>query len=350
MLKKVDERDTMFARATYKEGTKAYEDYYTRYPERKEGDDLIRSKPNLCSEGTATYDQLIGPMAGAAFHFLSDIRKLSDGEVSPVQVEVDPEVITKRIKGFAKHYGACLVGITKTKDEHFYSHQGRHEEDYGKEVTCNHEFAIAFAVEMDREMINRGPMISEVVETSKAYVEVGIVGMVMAYYIRSLGYEARNHMDAHYLVNAVAVAKDAGLGEVGKNSMLTSKDYGSMMRLGVVTTNLPLEVDKPISFGLEDFCKVCNKCAKNCFSKSLSMEEDPTTWQTDQESCYSKWRDVGTDCGMCLSSCPFSQKLEEIQEVASFKDDEKAINKVLEAYQAQFGNRAFIRERPEWLK
>ncbi|MGL5674783.1 MAG: hypothetical protein ACRDDX_00010 [Cellulosilyticaceae bacterium] len=349
-MRQIDERDTMFARASYKEDSVSYEEYYTRHPERKEGDDAIRQKPQLCGEGTATYDPLIGPMAGAAFHFLSDIRKFSEGEVSGTKVEVDPELMTKRIKGYAKHYGACLVGVTPLKTEHLYSHQGRHEEDYGKEVQSGHTYAIAFAVQMEKDMVNRAPMISEIVETSRAYVEVGIVGMVLAYYIRSLGYEARNHMDAHYLVNAVAVAKDAGLGEVGRNNMLTNKDYGSMIRLGVVTTTLPLVVDEPVTFGLADFCKVCNQCGKNCFSKSLSTHEEEATWKTNQEACYSKWRDVGTDCGMCLTSCPFSQELASIQEIEHFKDNHTAIKKVLDEYKERFGNRAFIKGRPEWLE
>ncbi len=31
-MKRIDERDTMFARANYKKGSKAYEDYYSKNP------------------------------------------------------------------------------------------------------------------------------------------------------------------------------------------------------------------------------------------------------------------------------------------------------------------------------
>lgn len=44
------------------------------------------------------------------------------------------------------------------------------------------------------------------------------------------------------------IAKDAGIGDIGRNSILTNKDYGSRLKLGVVTTNLPLDID-----GYKDF-------------------------------------------------------------------------------------------------
>ena len=73
-------------------------------------------------------------------------------------------------------------------------------------------------------MINRSPMICEVIETSKSYVDAAIIGMILSYYIRSLGYEARNHMDKNYLVMPTLIAKDAGIGDIGRNSILTNKD------------------------------------------------------------------------------------------------------------------------------
>ncbi len=64
-------------------------------------------------------------------------------------------------------------------------------------------------------------------------------------------------MDANYLVMPVFIARDAGLGDIGRNAILTNKDYGSRLRLGVVTTDIPLLEDEYVDFGLEDFCKVC---------------------------------------------------------------------------------------------
>lgn len=356
-MKRIDERDVMFSRATYTEGTPQYEDYYKRNPDKKDQDDLIRSKPNLCSPGTMSYDPINSPMADAPFMFLNDIRKLSEGMPNPNKVEVSPEIITKRIKGYAEFYGANLVGITKMKDYHYYSHRGRHPENYGDEVTPKdmHTYGIVFAVEMDKDMINRAPMVSEVITTSKVYVDVAIIGMVLSYYIRNLGYEARNHMDANYLVVCPLVAKDAGLGEIGRNGILTTQKYGSRVRLGVVTTNLPLIEDEPIDFGLSDFCDICNNCARTCPGKAIPKDEKPIVdgierWQITQESCYDRWRSLGTDCGICISSCPFSQNLDFMEGIEDFTGKHDLIYSILEQYKKKFITRPYIKDAPEWLK
>ena len=354
-MKRVDERDTMFARANYKKGTEAYDDYYKRNPDKKSIDDSLRTRPNLCEEGTMTFNELNSPMASSAFEFLNDIKHLSEGSVNPVKVETSKKMLTKRIKGLTKHYGAKLVGVTKLQDYHFYTNRGRHEEVYGQEINLNHKYGIVFAVEMDKDMINRGPMLAEVVETSKCYVDVSIIGMILSYYIRSLGYEARNHMDSNYLLMPVLVARDAGLGEVGRNTVLTTKEYGSRVRLGVVTTDLELDVDEPISFGLEDFCKLCKNCSHTCPSQSLSNETDKENngnlnWVIDQESCYIKWRYLGTDCGMCIASCPFSQSMESIKNIDTFEGDEVLVGTVLGEFRKKYGKRPFVPGNPDWLR
>lgn len=198
-------------------------------------------------------------------------------------------------------------------------------------------------------------MISEVIETSKCYVDTSIVGMILSYYIRNLGYDARNHMDSNYLLMPALVAKDAGLGEIGRNTILTTKEYGSRVRLGVVSTDLELEIDEPISFGLEDFCRLCRNCAFTCPSQSLSNEteknnDDKLNWVINQETCYIKWRYIGTDCGMCIASCPFSQEMEYIKNIDTFKNNEKLIGEALGEFRKKYGKRPFVPGNPDWLR
>lgn len=347
-MKRIDERDTMFARMSYKKGSKAYEDYYRRHPDKKNIDDSIREKPHLCSEGTATFDEILSPIADANFAFLGGIRHLAEGPVNPNKVETDAKRITRVLKGLAEHYGACLVGVTKMKEEHYYSHRGRHEENYGDEVKVTHPYGIVFAVEMDKEMINRSPQVAEVIETSKAYVDVGIIGMQLAYYIRQLGYDARNHMDANYLVIAPHVAASAGLGQIGRNTLLITKKYGSRVRLGVVTTELSLDTDEPIDFGLEAFCLACGKCVRTCPGKAISSEDDSEKWYLEQEKCYNMWRSIGTDCGICISACPFSQSI-DLKLIDGIKGNADHIQQLLKIHEDKYGIRPYIKEQPKWF-
>ncbi|GAA0719883.1 reductive dehalogenase domain-containing protein [Clostridium malenominatum] len=353
-MKRIDERDTMFSRMNYAEGEFPYEDYYSKNPDKLEVDKEIRQKPNLCGPGTMSYNPINSPIAVASFKFLGDIMHLSEGEANGVKTPLDKKIATKRLKGLATLYGASLVGTLKMKDYHYYSHRGRHKEVYGEEVNNLLPYGLVFAVEMDKEMINRAPQISEIIETSKGYVNASIIGMVLSYYIRELGYNARNHMDANYLTVAPLVAQDAGLGQIGRNGILTTKEYGSRVRLGIVTTDLELLEDSPIDFGLEDFCNLCGNCAITCPGKSIPKGQQKDIdgsfrWQINQESCYDRWRSLGTDCGICINSCPFSQGI-NMAEINTFKDNKEAILRCLKEYRDKYNIRPYIKDSPEWLK
>jgi ferredoxin len=79
-----------------------------------------------------------------------------------------------------------------------------------------------------------------------------------------------------------------------------------------VTTDLPLREDGRRSFGVQDFCSFCLKCAEGCPGGAISRGEKKNCsgahkWQSSQEACYRTWRRLGTDCGLCLSLCPYSK-------------------------------------------
>jgi ferredoxin len=60
-----------------------------------------------------------------------------------------------------------------------------------------------------------------------------------------------------------------------------------------------------------DFCTICKKCAENCPSKSISFVEreeieGAMRWRINPESCFRYWNVIGTDCGICMTVCPYS--------------------------------------------
>ncbi|WP_053001217.1 4Fe-4S dicluster domain-containing protein [Kosmotoga pacifica] len=314
-LKRYDERDTMFARMVYKEGTKAYKDYYSRHPERKAIDDELRNMPALCSPETPTYHPIDSKIPDANFRFLTDIRELVEGEKKPTKTSVEPEQISGRLKELTLYYGAKHVGIAKMQDYHYYSHRGRLLEYYGDEVKDLLPYGIAFTVEMKREGVEKAPLIPEIIESSRAYVEAAIIGMQLAYFIRELGYSARVHMDGNYLVIAPLVAQDAGIGVIGRHGLLITPTYGTSVRLGVVTTDLPLVPDDRFEIDIAKFCEICGVCASVCPGRAIptgsrKFINGELRWQIEQEKCYAFWRKVGTDCGVCMKTCPFGKGIE----------------------------------------
>ena len=353
-MKQHDERDIMFARMNYFPGTPAYEDYYQRHPELKELDDALRAMPPLGEPGSATYHPLHSPLVGSAFQFLADIKHVSErpqeGEKAPV---ASPDEMTRLLQGLAVYYGAALTGICAMKPFHYYSHRGREQENYGEVVGNHHPFGLVFALEMEKDMILRAPAIPEALAAAKGYVTGGVIGMVIAYYIRSLGYEARNHMDGNYLLVAPLAARDAGLGEIGRHGLLITKKYGSRIRLGVVTTNLPLEPDRYKPFGIKEFCRICSRCAVSCPGKAIPRGEQQLIdgeprWKISDTACYQRWRMLGTDCGICVASCPFSHELDQ-DLVHNMASSPETRHRLLGEFNQRYPLRPIIKEPVSWF-
>lgn len=353
-MKRIDERDVIFSRMNYEKDGPEYEDYYNRNPEKKVIDEELRAMPEMGGEGTATYDPVNSPMVSACFQFLNDIKEFSQGPVKqPWDGVVDAEAMTSRIKGLAGFYRAGLVGIVPMKEYHYYSHRGREKKTYGSRVNNFHKYGIVFAVEMDKEMIFRAPQLPEAIAVAKGYIDAAVIGMELSYYIREFGFAARNHMDGNYLVLAPLLARDAGLGEIGRNGLLITPKYGPRVRLGVVTTDLPLVPDNPVNFGIAQFCMDCEKCVKTCPGKAIPAGppkeiNGELQWKTNAEECYRKWRALGTDCGICLAACPFSDNIPE-DLLKKIKDCSATRKEALERHEEKHGIRPYIKEKPDWL-
>ena len=70
------------------------------------------------------------------------------------------------------------------------------------------------------------------------------------------------------------MAISAGLGELGRTNRLINPIFGGNVRIDGFLTDLPLAPDKPIDFGLQEFCKRCKKCAEACPSGSVSQADE----------------------------------------------------------------------------
>lgn len=353
-MKRHDERDVIFSRMNYEKDSPEYRDYYKRNPEKHEIDEELRAMPELGGQGTAMFDPVNSPIIGATFQFLNDIKQFSEGPIAPLGDRyIDAQGMTARLKGLAKFYRADMVGIAQLGEHYYYSHRGREQETYGEKVESFHRYGIIFAVEMERDMIFCAPQLPEAISVTKGYVDTAVIGMVMSYYIRELGYHARNHMDGNYLVVAPLLARDAGLGEIGRNSLLITPKFGPRVRLGIVTTDLPLIPDSPQDFGIARFCQECEKCVKTCPGKAIPSGppreiDGELQWKIDAEECYRKWRALGTDCGVCMAACPFSDNIPQ-ELLEKLKDCGVTRKEILERHEQKHGIRPYIKEKPDWL-
>lgn len=308
---KHDERDIMFSRKELVPDSKKYTSYYKKYPEREILDNAFRRESGLLSPKSAYYNEKAFRIADEYFSEISNIHQYIKGTVNPEKTKLDVKVLTEIIKRHAIDLGASDVGITITKPYHFYSHKGRGDE-YGNLIENKHRFAIAFTVEMNHEMVMAAPQASIVMESAKQYLNAGKIATQLAELIRNMGYDARAHIDGNYRLICPLVARDAGLGEIGRMGILMTDKHGPRVRIAVVTTDVELLPDEYIKqHSVIDFCSMCKKCADCCPSQSI-QKGDPIEvngvkrWKIDSESCYTFWCKAGTDCGRCMAVCPYS--------------------------------------------
>jgi ferredoxin len=307
-----DERDIMFARARLRPGTPEYESYYRMRPENKKGDDKTRSLPGLLSGEAREANLQVFVATEATFDLIEVLRPHVDGPMHPRQKVAAGGSVTDYLKGLARYWGARSVGIAVLRPYHVYTHVGRGSGQYGAPVGLEHRYALAFSVEMASDMVATAPGAPTLLESARQYGTSAQIAIQLASTIRRLGYAARAHVDGNYRVIASLVAWDAGLGEFGRMGLLMTRELGPRVRLGVVTTDLPLEPDgRQRDASVLDFCQRCKKCAENCPVRAIPYSErdeihGALRWRIDHETCYRYWCVTGTDCARCVAVCPYS--------------------------------------------
>jgi len=324
-----DERDHVFSRnRSLLKGSEQYASYYQEHPELEEIDSKRRAKGGPIghpgSIDSPNADANVAAMLASASlpHYLSGPEKYSPEphvalkeKVSQKRVKLSPKEATIRVKGYAKALGASLVGVTKINPLWVYSHRGEifnnNWEDWGKKIEINHGYAIVCAEEMNADMVGSAPHTPTCIESMMNYAKGSYITTQVAGYIANLGYPATANHFRHYDTLLAPLAADAGLGEVGRLGYLITKKYGPRIRLSLVTTDLPLIEDKPVDIGVEDFCRICKKCAACCPSKSIPVEDMTVTngilrWKLNAQTCFDYWGKVGTDCNVCMNVCPWS--------------------------------------------
>lgn len=310
---RVDERDTMFARADRRPGTSAYDEYYSRRPEFKPVDDGLRALPPRLGPGGRHYDAELSAEAEEYFNQIDRIEVdegLAADWAERIRTAGDPQAV---VKSMLLATGAVAAGATSLDEPFLYTHKGRFDDEYGTPVELTHGFSLVFLVEMDFDAMQCAPRAVSLRESARQYFRAARIAMTAAAALRAAGHDARPHYDAHYDVILPPLAVRAGLGELGRNNILVADRYGSRVRIGAVTTDMPLVPDRPIDLGVAAFCEICKKCAENCPSRSLSTGEREDVlavmkWPTDVERCYGYWLRSSTDCGICMAVCPFSHR------------------------------------------
>ena len=175
---------------------------------------------------------------------------------------------------------------------------------------------------MDQELIKTVPSALSGAATGLGYTFDGVAIITLAQYIRNMGYRAYATLNDSAL--CIPLALQAGLGEVGRHGMLINEKHGPRFRIGKIFTDMPLEINKPRKFGVEEFCQTCDRCATACPPKAIPFDNPKdyahsksnikgvVKWTPSAEKCFKFWCNQNTDCIICIRSCPYNRDFSKL--------------------------------------
>ncbi len=253
--------------------------------------------------------------------FIDPLSMLRDGPEDKLEPD-SPEASTHQLKRVARTFGADLVGVTDFDERWVYTERfdtradappHAKPNDLGEGLTS----VIVIGQSMDPKLIRTAPSALSGAATGLGYSRDAAVLLGVAQYVRNLGYQAVPSMNDSAL--AIPLAIQAGLGEYGRHGMVITPEFGAQVRFGKIFTDLPLVSDRPIDFGVAEFCRSCDRCAEACPASAIptggpvpvalnrSGIRGVRKWSVDGEACFGYWSKINTDCAICIRVCPFSR-------------------------------------------
>ena len=253
------------------------------------------------------------PLAAALRLALNTYSVLQRGEPAETQVRgyTDISLNADRIKAAMHFLGADISGISRAPRWVWYSHR-----QDGTEMPVAHPLAVSVMIDQGFDTMEgaSGDDWMSSAQSMRTYMRAGLVCGILGSHLRSLGFSATAHSAADSDVIQTPLVLLAGLGEVSRiGETILNPFLGPRLKTGILTTDFPMQVDKPIDFGLQKFCGSCNKCARECPSGAISsgpkvMFNGYEIWKADVEKCtrYRVTNLGGSMCGRCMKTCPWN--------------------------------------------
>ncbi len=224
----------------------------------------------------------------------------------------DPAQNAKAIKALSYFLGSDLTGICEVPRYAWFSHK----ED-GTPIEMYHKYAVVMLIDQGFETMEgaSGDDWISGSQSMRGYQRGAEIAGVMSHLLGQLGFPARAQTNADSDVLQIPLVLLAGLGELSRIGELVLNPFvGPRFKSVVLTTDMPLEVDKPIDFGLQTFCNNCLKCARECPCDAIPfgdkvMFNGYEIWKPDAERCarYRVTNPHGSACGRCMKTCPINK-------------------------------------------
>ena len=250
--------------------------------------------------------------------FFDTFTAHEEGWPEPYAFE-SPRAASENLRRAADSMGAGLIGVCEYDERWIYSARYSEQTRQSRPVDIPEDLprVIVVGEPMDIELTATVPSALSGSATGMGYTHDTVILLTLTQYIRNLGYRAVASMNDSAL--AIPLAVQAGLGEVGRHSLLITEEYGPRLRLGKIFTDMPLVIDEPKRFGVQEFCDICRRCSSACPPKaipdgepsreawSISNLKGVLKWTTWAEKCFKFWAGQNSDCSICIRVCPYNR-------------------------------------------
>jgi epoxyqueuosine reductase QueG len=185
--------------------------------------------------------------------------------------------------------------------------------------------AVSFARRMDpviMEGIKGGPNQIYADEYARANDNINAAAAALVSEIQNSGFEALT-LGASERTDPINIrgefphktaATQAGIGWIGRNCQLITRQYGPWIRLGTVFTHMPLDCAQPLT---GNHCGKCTQCVEACPAGALVGNRWKPGIQRNEimdAAACDRWKKEhyyqfhkGHNCGICSAVCPFGR-------------------------------------------
>lgn len=272
-------------------------------------------------------------------------QELEELHVIPVRrEEYDDETLL--VEQILQDLGINRYGIAPILTEYCYENAQIHPDE---------KLVIVIPMAMDYDAILTAPSYESAIELYGSYQRVGEKVVAVTKKLREAGIQATGHHpmgdinEYHHLLFPPH-AVEAGLGERGRTGLFIDYVMGPLVRLGMVSIALNIELSTKQPRGITEFCHRCRYCVDYCPPKALPdgkyLDEfvtgKPMEFKINAQRCF-KYFEKHQGCGKCIVHCilahPDPQKIKQRLERITAWYDKWIVTGELEAmYKRELAN------------
>lgn len=269
------------------------------------------------------------PIGGALFEVRNHLKKIDTykNKVAAHQAPLpgDPRVLSRHFKSLGYFLGADLMAVCRVPPSSVYL-----DDELGNPLEVALENAIIFVKRKHLKTTFASSGYDWIFDSLsiQTYQLLALWTDTVANYIRRLGYNAEVSNMRNYLTLLPPLLLEAGIGEISRMGIVLNPFFGANYKAAAVLTDLPLDFDRPVDFGLQAYCETCTICSDQCPSKAVAQGKKTLyngyeTWKVDFKKCVSfgMFNKVGSVCGRCTKVCPWNRPDSEPHHFASWDGD-----------------------------